>query len=87
MGVIPIAVPDFYEEFPSWFQTIFDSGISAAAVTAVLLNILFNVVGRRAGDEGPIAAEGPTPGITPDYDQPGGKPEGRQPEADRSDMP
>jgi uric acid transporter len=87
MGVLPIAVPEFYEEFPAWFATIFESGISAAAVTAVLLNLLFNVVGRRAGDEGPIAAEGPTPGITPDYDQPGGKPEGRQPEADRSDMP
>ena len=46
MGVIPIAVPTFYEHFPSWFQTIFDSGISSAAVTAVLLNLLFNV-GRR----------------------------------------
>ena len=43
MGVIPIAVPTFYEHFPSWFQTIFDSGISSAAVTAVLLNLLFNV--------------------------------------------
>src|SRR3712207_9356980 len=43
MGVIPIAVPTFYEHFPKWFQTIFDSGISSAAVTAVLLNILFNV--------------------------------------------
>ena len=46
MGIIPIAVPTFYEHFPSWFQTIFDSGISSAAVTAVLLNMLFNV-GRR----------------------------------------
>ena len=43
MGVIPIAVPTFYEHFPSWFQTVFDSGISSAAVTAVLLNLLFNV--------------------------------------------
>ena len=53
MGIIPIAMPDFYEEFPTWFQTIFDSGISAAAVTAVLLNILFNVgwgEGQRGGD-------------------------------------
>ena len=52
MGVIPIAVPTFYEHFPSWFQTVFDSGISSAAVTAVLLNLLFNVgrsgtLGRR----------------------------------------
>jgi hypothetical protein len=70
VGVIPIAVPDFYEEFPSWFETIFESGISAAAVTAVLLNLLFNT-GRRQSEEGPIYAEGPAPGLTPEY-QPGG---------------
>ena len=69
MGVIPIAVPDFYEEFPAWFQTIFDSGISAAAVTAVLLNILFNVLGRK-DTVAPIFADGPAPGVTPEY-QPG----------------
>ncbi len=72
MGVIPIAVPDFYDEFPSWFQTIFDSGISAAAVTAVLLNILFNVLGRK-DNVAPIVAEGPAPGVTPEY-QPGQHP-------------
>ena len=70
MGIIPIAVPDFYHDFPSWFQTIFDSGISAAAVTAVLLNILFNVIGRK-DHVAPIFAEGPAVGLTPDY-QPGG---------------
>jgi hypothetical protein len=69
MGIIPIAVPEFYEEFPSWFQTIFDSGISAAAITAVLLNILFNIVGRK-DDAAPIFAEGPAPGVEPDL-QPG----------------
>ena len=71
MGVIPIAVPTFYEQFPSWFQTIFDSGISSAAVTAVLLNLLFNV-GRSGEDtEAAIVAESPTVGVTPDYDVPG----------------
>ena len=69
MGVIPIAVPNFYDEFPSWFQTIFDSGISAAAVTAVLLNILFNVLGRK-DNAAPIFADGPAPGVTPEF-QPG----------------
>ena len=69
MGIIPIAIPDFYHEFPSWFQTIFDSGISAAAVTAVLLNILFNVLGRK-DNVAPIFAEGPAPGVTPE-NQPG----------------
>ena len=71
MGLLPIAIPDFYSEFPSWFQTIFDSGISAAAVTAILLNILFNMTQRRQEEtEAPIVAEGPAPGLTPEY-QPG----------------
>ncbi|MET3904266.1 nucleobase:cation symporter-2 family protein [Paenarthrobacter sp. 4246] len=41
-GMIPIAAPSFYDAFPSWFSTIFHSGISSAAVMAILLNILFN---------------------------------------------
>ena len=60
MGVLPIAVPEFYEEFPDWFATIFDSGISAAAVTAVLLNLLFNVAGRPKRRGRPDLRRGPT---------------------------
>ncbi|MEV8085605.1 nucleobase:cation symporter-2 family protein [Pseudarthrobacter oxydans] len=41
-GMIPIAAPTFYDQFPSWFSTIFHSGISSAAVMAILLNLLFN---------------------------------------------
>lgn len=41
-GMIPIAAPKFYDQFPSWFATIFHSGISSAAVMAILLNLLFN---------------------------------------------
>lgn len=41
-GMIPIAAPTFYDEFPTWFGTIFHSGISSAAVMAILLNLLFN---------------------------------------------
>jgi xanthine permease len=68
MGIIPIAVPTFYNAFPEWFQTIFDSGISAAAVTAVLLNILFNIAGRKDA-VAPIFAEGPAISVSPG-DQP-----------------
>ena len=57
MGVIPIAVPDFYEEFPGWCNVIFESGISAAAITAVLLNIVFNVIGRPGDTGEPVLAE------------------------------
>ncbi|MFD2191382.1 nucleobase:cation symporter-2 family protein [Pistricoccus aurantiacus] len=41
-GMIPIAAPTFYEHFPDWFETIFHSGISSAAIMAILLNLLFN---------------------------------------------
>ncbi|HKU31648.1 nucleobase:cation symporter-2 family protein [Arthrobacter sp. NyZ413] len=41
-GMIPIAAPKFYDQFPSWFSTIFHSGISSAALMAIVLNILFN---------------------------------------------
>ncbi|GAA4025646.1 nucleobase:cation symporter-2 family protein [Arthrobacter methylotrophus] len=41
-GMIPIAAPKFYDQFPAWFSTIFHSGISSAALMAILLNVLFN---------------------------------------------
>lgn len=41
-GMIPIAAPTFYHNFPSWFETIFHSGISSAAIMAILLNLIFN---------------------------------------------
>jgi Xanthine/uracil permeases len=47
-GMIPIAAPGFYHHFPSWFETIFHSGISSSAIMAILLNLLFNHL--RAGN-------------------------------------
>ena len=41
-GMIPIAAPGFYHHFPAWFETIFHSGISSAAIMAILLNLTFN---------------------------------------------
>ncbi|MGG5291507.1 nucleobase:cation symporter-2 family protein [Pseudomonas shirazensis] len=41
-GMIPIAAPNFYHHFPNWFETIFHSGISSAAIMAILLNLMFN---------------------------------------------
>ena len=76
MGIIPIAVPTFYDEFPSWFTVIFDSGITAAAITAVLLNIVFNIVGRSADAEAPLFAEGPAPAAISDADEARLDPEG-----------
>ena len=41
-GMIPIAAPNFYAQFPNWFETIFHSGISSSAIMAILLNLVFN---------------------------------------------
>jgi len=41
-GMIPIAAPNFYDYFPSWFATIFHSGISSSAIMAIALNLTFN---------------------------------------------
>ncbi len=69
VGVIPIAVPLFWHKFPGWFQVIFDSGITSAAIMAVTLNIIFNIVGRSAEDEAPIFAEAPARGAISDADE------------------
>ncbi|MDQ2758507.1 MAG: purine permease [Actinomycetota bacterium] len=68
-GIIPISVPSFYDKFPSWFQVIFDSGITSTAIVAVLLNVVFNILGRPSTTEGPIFSEGPPPGAISDRDE------------------
>ena len=50
-GMIPIAAPKFYDQFPAWVETIFHSGISSSALMAILLNLLFNHV-RTGNSEG-----------------------------------
>jgi xanthine/uracil permease len=41
-GMIPIAAPNFYDHFPTWFATIFHSGISSSAIMAIVLNLTYN---------------------------------------------
>ncbi|GAA1414714.1 transporter [Glutamicibacter uratoxydans] len=41
-GMFPIVAPNIYDQFPSWFVTIFHSGISSSAIMAIVLNLLFN---------------------------------------------
>jgi NCS2 family nucleobase:cation symporter-2 len=59
VGIIPIAAPTFWDGFPDWFATIMHSGISATALVAVVLNLLFNEVkaGNRPGASVFSAAE------------------------------
>lgn len=46
-GVLPEVVDGLYDQFPSWVQVILGSGISAATLMAVTLNLIFNHL--RAG--------------------------------------
>ncbi|MEU8674560.1 nucleobase:cation symporter-2 family protein [Streptomyces sp. NPDC048560] len=47
-GIIPLAAPAFYAGFPAWAQTVLGSGISAGALTAVLLNLFFHHLGTHS---------------------------------------
>lgn len=42
VGMITLAVPNFYQNFPSWAQVILNSGITAGSVTAIILNAALN---------------------------------------------
>lgn len=47
-GIIPLAAPTFYADFPAWAQTVLGSGISAGALVAVTLNLFFHHLGTRS---------------------------------------
>lgn len=66
VGMLPIVNPDIYDSFPSWFQTIFHSGISSAAVVAVVLNLLFNelTAGNPPAGTGSVFARAPVRGVS-----------------------
>lgn len=68
-GLLPIVQDGAYEHFPSWFRTIFDSGITSAAICAILMNILFNILGRKDDDEGPVFSHSPAMGAISDEDE------------------
>lgn len=53
IGVIPVVTPDFFQNFPSWSQTILGSGITLGSITAVILNAFFN----GQGSDGDIKKE------------------------------
>ncbi|MFC6066838.1 nucleobase:cation symporter-2 family protein [Streptomyces ochraceiscleroticus] len=53
-GIIPLAAPTFYADFPAWAQTVLGSGISAGALVAVLLNLFFHHLGTRSTPRGAV---------------------------------
>ena len=57
-GTIPIVLPAFYDQFPSWVQTIFHSGISSSALMAIALNLLFNHMTTGNSDQPSVFGAG-----------------------------
>ncbi|MBY4211441.1 purine permease [Rhodococcus fascians] len=58
-GLIPVVASDFWDEFPDWFVTVFHSGISAASIVAVVLNVFFNVFKPGTPSNPSVVAAGP----------------------------
>jgi len=56
-GIVPIIAPRFYDAFPTWFSTIFQSGISSAAVVAIIMNLAFNHTGAANRNGQPASHE------------------------------
>ncbi|MCU7650172.1 nucleobase:cation symporter-2 family protein [Pseudomonas piscis] len=52
MGLIPVVRPEFFAHLPLWMSPITHSGIAMATLSALLLNLLFNILGgaERATD-------------------------------------
>lgn len=50
IALLPTVSPNIYHQMPDWFQLIFDSGISAGAITAILLNLLLGGARTTPGD-------------------------------------
>ena len=59
MGLLPSVVTNFWHQFPSWFSVVADSGISACAVMAVILNIWFNMFGSGKHEGSALTSHGP----------------------------
>src|SRR5829696_2468750 len=47
LALVPVAFPTFYQNFPDELQIIVGSGITMGSLTAILLNLVFNVLGGK----------------------------------------
>lgn len=45
LGMVPVVRPEFFAQLPQWMEPITHSGIALATLSAVTLNLLFNVLG------------------------------------------
>ncbi|WP_342649299.1 nucleobase:cation symporter-2 family protein [Pseudomonas sp. REB1044] len=45
LGLIPVVRPEFFAQMPTWMEPITHSGIAMATLSALMLNLLFNILG------------------------------------------
>ncbi|MEK2478109.1 nucleobase:cation symporter-2 family protein [Streptomyces noursei] len=84
IGLIPIAAPEFYHNFPKDLLVVLDSGISTGCLVAIVLNLAFNHFGSKA-PSAPADPHAPDPHAA-DPHVPAGAPEvPRQPDRGRMD--
>jgi uric acid transporter len=48
LAIVPVAFPTFYQNFPSGMQIIVGSGITMGSLSAIILNLVFNVLGGHS---------------------------------------
>ncbi len=54
LGIIPVAVQDFYAGFPPGMQIVLNSGITAGSIAAIVLNVVFNILGDGGETPDPV---------------------------------
>lgn len=47
LALVPVAFPNFFQNVPSELQTIVGSGITMGSLSAIILNLVFNVLTRK----------------------------------------
>jgi len=57
VGLLPTVNPAIYAQTPSWFQTVFDSGISSGALTAIVLHQVLCTSRHTPAENAAAAAE------------------------------
>lgn len=65
-AVLPVVAPGIYSQFPSWFEVIFHSGISSAAIMAIVLNLVFNHFTKGNSDEQSVFVASPSRVVPPE---------------------
>jgi len=58
VGMIPLVAPTFFAQVPKWLGPLVNSGITLTAISAVLLNALFNGGGTEVDAERPLEVTG-----------------------------